>query len=207
MRPPSWGAATTGRPPPRRSAGAPAEKMRPNWSAEAALGGEPREERAERGCAAASGRPSGFARSSRMLPLKSSAPPILDPELAAQLARHQLGRHRGAHVVGDDEDRRRCRRGARAPRRVGLPGERVVVVARLLGEAEAEEVERERRPSPGAAPAASASRRSSTGSRAGAAAAAPRPRARRRESERPSAATRSPCRRQSSTRLGQDAGR
>ena len=112
-----------------------------------------------------------------MLPLKSSAPRDVHPQLAAQVARHQLGRHRGAHVVGDDEDRRRSRPPHQLLGRVGLPGQRVDVVAGLVGEAEAEAVEGQRRASPAAAPAARASRRSWRESRAGGGAAARRPRA------------------------------
>ena len=76
-----------------------------------------------------------------MLPLKSSAPRQSHVELPAQVAGHQLGRDRGAHVVADDEDGRRAGPPDQLLGGVGLPGERVDVVPRLLGKSEAEEVE------------------------------------------------------------------
>src|SRR4051812_29418391 len=48
-------------------------------------------------------------------------------ELAAQVPGHQLGRDRRAHVVGDEEDRRRAAPAYELLCRVCLPGERVRV--------------------------------------------------------------------------------
>ena len=79
-----------------------------------------------------------------MLPLKRRMPASSIAELALEVARHQLVGDRGAHVVGDDEDGPPVAVAAdQLLGQVGLPEEAVVVVARLVGEAEAEEVEGE----------------------------------------------------------------
>ena len=65
-------------------------------------------------------------------------------QLPLEVARHQLVGDRGAHVVGDEEDRPALAVAAhQLLGQVRLPEEAVVVRGRLLGEAEAEEVEGE----------------------------------------------------------------
>ena len=79
-----------------------------------------------------------------MLPLKSTIPATSISSSPLEVARHQLVGDRGAHVVGDDEDGPAVAVPAhQLLGQVGLPEEAVVVLARLLGEAEAEEVEGE----------------------------------------------------------------
>jgi hypothetical protein len=68
----------------------------------------------------------------------------LDLELAAQIARHQLGGDRGAHVVGDQEHGLETGAADQRLGGVGLPAEGVGVVHRLVREAEAEAVEGQR---------------------------------------------------------------
>ncbi len=71
----------------------------------------------------------------------------LPAESALDVARHQLGRHRGTHVVADQEDRPPVAVAAdQLGGQIGLPAEAVAVIARLVGEPEAEEVEREHVP-------------------------------------------------------------
>ena len=113
---------------------------------EDALAGEPGGERAERAA-------QQLLRGRRAGPLEHDAAVEeehageLEPEPALEVPRHQLGRDRRAHVVGDDED---GLIGGRAPDQllgeVGLPEEAVIVVPRLRGQPEAEEVEGQQPP-------------------------------------------------------------
>ena len=119
--------------------------------AEAALVGEAGEERAE----AAAQQPLadvGLARCSSMLPLKSSAPLI---SMSSSPRRSRAISSVATEVpMSWPATKTRLRAGAshQLSAGVGLPGERVGVVARLLGEAEAEEVEAQARLAGGAQP-------------------------------------------------------
>ena len=107
------------------------------------LGGEPREDAAE----AAAQQPLA-ERQARPVEddaaVEQQGAAQIEPEPALEVAGEQLGRHRGAHVMRDDERRPVGGRGERLDQ-VRLPEEAVEVVAGLVGQAEAEEVGRQHR--------------------------------------------------------------
>ena len=139
--------------------------------AEEALAGEPRQEPAQR----APQDPLPQGRAGRVLDhraVEQQTSGQVHLQRAIEVARHQLVRDRGPHVVGDEEHRPARRLAAdQLLDQVRLPVQRVVVIPRLLGEAEAEEVGGQDRVVRSRARAAAASRtswRESRGEAAGA---------------------------------------
>ena len=116
--------------------GCSAEKTRENWARKPRSVVQPRED----GPQAAAQEPLADRRLRQVqqhAAVEEQRAGQVDPELAAQVAGHQLGRDRGPHVVADDEDRRRACPPDQLLGGVGVPGQRVDVVGRV-GEAVAE---------------------------------------------------------------------
>src|SRR5215207_1211156 len=107
--------------------------------AEEALAGEAREERADRAAEDPLGE-GGARRALDHRAVEEERAPDLHLQGALEIARHQLGRDRSAHVVGDQDYIGLVAAPQQLLHQVGLPVQRVALVARLLGEPEPEEV-------------------------------------------------------------------